>query len=390
MQNSFKMNGESEMKEYNRFQIKNCIFTILIVGILALVVVSPVHAKNSAFSSLSLSGQRAVIMDMDSGKILYKKNPNVHCHNASTTKLATAIVAVEQNKSLKKKVRISGNASGVGSSSDTVKLGMSTGDSYYLEDLLHGMLLKSANDTSVAIAEGTSGSEARFMKQVNKKMKKIGCKNTVFGSSNGLRSSNTHYTTAKDLALIMRYAYKNDTIRGIMKKKSYSFKSIGGRYHTVSNTNALLSSKDYYCIGKTGNGWTAKYCYTGVYTYKAHSYVLVTLGNATDGGKWSDAKKMIAACKKDAKAVQKNLALNKTEAEIKVGSTVGLKVRKIKADVKWTSKNKQIATVDENGKVTGKKVGTTTIYAKVYGKTLKCKVKVVENTTTETSEVVTD
>lgn len=367
-----------------RVTIGKRIKVAFLIGVLTLSTVQPVQAKTSSDMNLSLTGKRAVIMDMDSGKILYKKNANVRCHNASTTKVATAIVAVEQNKSLKKKVRISGNASGVGSSSDTVKLGMSTSDSYYLKDLLHAMLLKSANDTAVAIAEGTSGSEARFMKQVNEKMKKIGCKNTVFGTPNGLRSSNAHYTTAKDLALIMRYAYQNDTLRSIMKKKSYSFKSIRGRYHTVSNTNALLNSKDYYCVGKTGNGWTAQYCYTGVYTYRGHSYVIVTLGNATDGGKWSDAKKMIAACKKHAKSVQKSLSLNKTSAEIKIGSSVKLKVRKVKTDVKWTSKNKKIATVDKNGKVTGKKAGTATICAKVYGKTLKCKVKVVEENTTET------
>ncbi len=369
------------MKKQKRFTIKKYLLTTFFIGIL-LVNVYPVHAKSSSNMNLSLTGKRAVIMDMDSGKILYKKNANVRCHNASTTKLATAIVAVERNKSLKKKIRISGNASGVGSSSDTVKLGMRTGDSYYLKDLLHAMLLKSANDTSVAIAEGTSGSEARFMKQVNKKMKKIGCKNTVFGTSNGLRSSNPHYTTARDLALIMRYAYQNDTLRNIMKKKSYSFKSLGGRNHTVSNTNALLNSKDYYCVGKTGNGWTAQYCFTGVYTYKGHSYVIVTLGNATDGGKWSDAKKMMAACKKHAKEVQKSLALNKKTAEIQVGSSIKLKVRKVKADVKWSSKNENIATVDENGNVTGKKTGTATICAKVYGKTLKCKVKVVEKNDT--------
>ena len=240
-------------------------------------------------------------MDIDSGKILYSKNANVKRHNASTTKLATAIVAVEQNKSLKKKIKISSNVGKIGSDADIVKLGMQTGDSYYLKDLLHAMLLKSANDTAVAIAEGTSGSEARFMKQVNKKMKKIGCRKTVFGTPSGLRSSKTHYTTAKDLALITRYAYQNDTIRSILKKKTYSFKSLGGRKHTVSSTNMLLKNKDYYCIGKTGNGDTAKYCYTGVYTYKGHSYVIVSLGNATDGGKWNDAKKMIAACKKHAK-----------------------------------------------------------------------------------------
>lgn len=256
----------------------------------------PVLAKEK-ISKLSLSGKSAVIMEMDSGKILYSKEANVKRHNASTTKLATAIVAVEKNKTLKKKIRISRNASG----EQAVKLGMRAGDSYYLKDLLHAMLIMSANDTAVAIAEGTSGNTSRFMKQVNKKMKKIGCKNTVFGTPNGLRSSKTHYTTAKDLALIMRYAYQNKDIRKILKKKSYSFKSIGGRKHSVSNTNVLLKSKNSYCVGKTGNGWTAKYCFTGVYTYKGHSYVIVTLGCGSDGSKWSDAKKMIAACKKHAK-----------------------------------------------------------------------------------------
>ena len=353
--------------------------TLLLVCIMIMTSFVPSYAKQTVHSvQVSLTGKSGVIMDMDSGKILYAKNANVKRHNASTTKLATAIVAVEQNKSLKKKVRISGNASSCGSSADTVKLGMRTGDSYYLKDLLYGMLLKSANDTAIAIAEGTSGSEAKFMRQVNKKMKKIGCKNTVFGTPNGLRSSKTHYTTAKDMALIMRYAYKNDTIRNILKTKHYSFKSLSGRSHTVTSTNYLLNSKAYYCIGKTGNGWTAKYCYTGVYTYKGHSYVLVTFGNETDAGKWSDAKKMIAACKKHAKEVQKSLALNKTNVAIKVGSSVKLNVRKVNANVKWTSKNKKIATVDKKGKVTGKAAGTTTICAKVYGKILKCKVHVLD------------
>lgn len=355
------------------FKIEKQILSILLIGVMIISIVSPVQAKSSTSRiSLSLTGKCAVIMDMDSGKVLYKKNAKTKCHNASTTKLMTAIVAVEKNKSLKKKIKISSNAS----STIAVKLGMSTGDLYYLRDLLHGMLLPSANDCAVAIAEGTSGNVDKFMKEVNKKVKTIGCKNTQFGTPNGLRSSKTHYTTAYDLALIMRYAYNNDTIRSILKKKNYSFKSMKGRRHSVTSTNYLLNSKDYYCIGKTGNGWTAKYCYTGVYTYKGHSYVIVSLGNETDAGKWSDAKKMMAACKKNAKEVRKNLSLNQETLEMQVGETKQLKLRKIKADIKWSSKNEEIATVDKNGKVTGVKMGTTTICAKVYGKTLKCKVKV--------------
>lgn len=359
--------------KYRCLKIAKQILVILLIGIMIISTTSPVHAKSSVSKiSLSLSGKYAVIMDMDSGKLLYKKNAKTKCHNASTTKLMTAIVAVEKNKSLKKKIKVSSNAS----STIAVKLGMSTGDSYYLRDLLHGMLLPSANDCAVAIAEGTSGSVDQFMKEVNKKVKKIGCKNTQFGTPNGLRSSKTHYTTAYDLALIMKYAYNNDAIRSILKKKSYSFKSMKGKRHSVTNTNYLLNNKDYYCIGKTGNGWTAKYCYTGVYTYKGHSYVIVSLGNETDAGKWNDAKKMMAACKKNAKEVRNCLALNKATLEMQVGETKQLKVYKVKADIKWSSKNEAIATVDKNGKVTGLKAGMTTIRAKVYGKTLKCKVKV--------------
>lgn len=362
-----------------RCSIYRRIFILLLTCMMILSVTNPVHAKSSVSKmTLSLTGKSAVVMDVDSGKILYSKNASSKRHNASTTKLATAIVAVERNKSLKKKIKISGNVGRIGSDADIVKLGMRTGDSYYLKDLLHAMLLKSANDTAVAIAEGTSGSEASFMTQVNKKMKKIGCKNTVFGTASGLRSGKTHYTTAKDLALIMRYAYQNDTIRNILKKKTYSFKSVGGRNHTVASTNILLKNKDYYCIGKTGNGDTAKYCYTGVYTYKGHSYVIVTLGNATDSGKWNDAKKMITACKKHAKDVQKTLSLNKTTANIPCNATCNLKVRKTKGKVTWSSKNPKIASVDENGVVTGKKAGSTIIYAKVYGKRLKCKIRVLE------------
>lgn len=345
---------------------------IILIGVMIIASSCPVYAKTSKIS-LALSGKRAVIMDLDSGKVIYSKNAKTKCHNASTTKLMTAIVAVEKNKSLKKKIRISSNANSV----TGVRLGMSTGDRYYLRDLLHAMLLPSANDCAIAVAEGTSGSVDKFMKEVNKKAKKIGCKNTHFGTPNGLRSSKTHYTTAYDLALIMRYAYNNDTIRAILKKRQYTFKSIGGRYHSVTSTNHLLGSKDYYCIGKTGSGWTAKYCFAGIYTYKGHSYVIVTLGSAGDGERFNDARKMISACKKNAMEVQKSLSLNKSSVEMEVDSFVNLKVKGIKADVKWSSSNKDVATVDANGKVTAKKAGKAVISAKVYGKTLKCRVKVV-------------
>ena len=360
------------------------------IGMMLLSLICPVQASASKIS-LSLSGKRVVIMDVDSGKVLYSKNAKKKCHNASTTKLITAIVAVENNKSLEKKIRISHNVSASNSGGATaVRIGMRTGDKYYLKVLLHAMLLKSANDTAVAIAEGTSGSVSKFMKEVNKKVKQIGCENTHFATPNGLRSGNPHYTTAYDLALITRYAYNNDEIRNIMKKRTYSFRSIGGRHHSVSSTNMMLRSKNYYSVGKTGYGWTAGYCYTGVYTYEGHSYVIVTLGNSNEGGRWSDARKMSAVCKKNAKACQKELALNKTSVELTAGEITKLKVKKTKGKVKWTSTNKAVAAVNDDGKVTGKKKGKTVITAKIYGKTLRCRVKVTEVPEPEIEEPETE
>lgn len=100
---------------------------IILIGVMIIASSCPVYAKTSKIA-LSLSGKRAVIMDMDSGKVIYSKNAKTKCHNASTTKLMTAIVAVEKNKPLKKKIRISSNANSV----TGVRLGMSTGDRYYL------------------------------------------------------------------------------------------------------------------------------------------------------------------------------------------------------------------------------------------------------------------
>ena len=266
--------------------------------------VQPVQAKTTASKiDVSITGKYGVIMDMDTGKVLYKKNAKKKCENASTTKLMTAIVAAEKNENLNKKIKISSNAS----NTMAVKIYMNRGDFYHLSDLMHAMLIRSANDCSVAIAEGTSGSVNRFMKQVNKKAKKIGCKKTHFGTPNGLHTSKPHYTTAYDLALITEYAYNNETIRKILKKKKYSFKSIKGKKHSVETTNLMLKKKKFYCVGKTGNGSVAKYCFTGVYTYEGHSYVIVTLGNRAENGRWSDAKKMIKECKKNAKLVEKSI-----------------------------------------------------------------------------------
>lgn len=240
----------------------------------------------------SIKGKHAIIMDADTGKIIYKKNAYSKCHNASTTKLMTAVVALEENKNLNKKIKISKYAS----STIGVSINSRAGEKYYLKDMVNAMLIRSACDCAIAVAEGTCGNEKKFVKKMNKKCKEIGCKHTMFSTASGLRNGNAHYTTSYDLALITRYAYANKTIRKILSKKSYSFKSVSGRKCCVKNTNELLKSKKYKCVGKTGTGETAKYCFTGVYTYKKHTYVFNVLGSTNEEERWNDARKLIDAC----------------------------------------------------------------------------------------------
>ena len=261
-------------------------------------------AKNKI--SVSVNGKRAIIMDMETEEVLYGKNikneifiypitlrVKKKCETASTTKLLTAITA-EDRTSLSKKVRISNKVV----RTEPTCFYFRQGDTYYMKELLRAMLIMSANDASVAVAEGSGGSVNRFLRKMNAKAKKIGCKNTHFATVNGLHTNKKHYTTAYDMALIVKYAYSNAEIRKILKKRNYTVKSTNGKKKKIKSTNILLNSKKYYCVGKTGTGSVARYCFAGVYTHKDHHYVLVTFGCDKDADRWMDVKRMINACRK--------------------------------------------------------------------------------------------
>ena len=266
---------------------------ILCYVVMVIVVLSPipVFARNKI--SVSVDAKRAIIMDMETEEVLYGKHIREKCENASTTKLLTAITAVEKT-SLKKKVRISGNVI----RTEPTCYRFRQGDTYYMKELLHAMLIMSANDAAVAVAEGSSGSVNRFLKQANAKAKKMGCKDTHFATVNGLHTDQRHYTTAYDMAKITKYAYGIPQLRNIMKKSGYTVKSTTGRKKKVESTNVLLKSKKFYCVGKTGTGSVARYCFAGVYTYRKHPYVLVVFGCSKEENRWKDIKHMINACRK--------------------------------------------------------------------------------------------
>lgn len=254
------------------------------------VDMTPVAEEPAELYALS-----AVLMDGESGRVLYEKDGERPLANASTTKVLTCIVALE-NSSGDDYVQVSQNAA----SQPEVKLGLQKGKQYYLEDLLYSLMLKSHNDTAVAIAEHCGGSVEGFARMLNRKAKQIGCKDTYFITPNGLDAEDEngkHHTTAKDLALIMRYAVKNETFLHIAQTRDYTFSEITGkRTFSVHNANAFLDMRDGVLAGKTGYTSQAGYCYVCAWEKEGKTFIVSLLGCGWPNHKtykWSDTEKLL-------------------------------------------------------------------------------------------------
>ncbi len=237
----------------------------------------------------------AVLMDGDTGRILYDKEGSRPRPNASTTKVMTCILALEYGAG-DDYVQVSANAA----SQPDVQLGMKEGEQYYLEDLLYSLMLKSHNDTAVAIAEHIGGSTEKFAEMMNEKAKKIGCKDTYFITPNGLDAedeNDIHHTTAQDLALIMRYAIQSRTFLKITETIEYSFSDLSGkRQFSLHNTNALLTMTDGVLSGKTGFTGDAGYCYVCACKREEKLFIIALLGCGwpnNKGYKWKDTLKLL-------------------------------------------------------------------------------------------------
>ena len=243
-----------------------------------------------AGTSLNIASPCGLIMEVKSGKIIYAKNPDLAHANASTTKIMTAILALE-NAKLTDTVKVSAYAA----SMEPTKLGMVTGDSFKLEDLLYSLLVASGNDTAVALAEHVSGSVSKFAAKMNKKAVKLGCTNTHFVTPNGLDAGRNHYTTARDLAKIARYALNFSKFRQVVSTSSYSIRSNLGRYYSVGTTNALLNNMAYVKGIKTGYTRKAGYCFVGLITGKnGKEYITVDLGAGSSAQRWADARTLLS------------------------------------------------------------------------------------------------
>ena len=259
---------------------------VAVITSLILVVSCAVFRADSVNTdSLSLSAQSAVLIDADSGNILYSKNHEKKMGMASTTKIMTALVAAE-SRDIKRTVRIPSAAVGIEGSS----VYLYEGERITLEELLYSLLLQSANDAATAIAISVAGSVEAFADMMNRRAEEMGLENTHFTNPHGL-SDDDHYTTAYDLAVITSHALKNETVREIVStyKKNIPINSDCNK-RVLVNHNKMLKLYNGAIGVKTGFTKATGRCLVSAAERDGLTLIAVTL-NAPDD--WNDHTKML-------------------------------------------------------------------------------------------------
>ena len=204
-----------------------------------------VQVINQTKDEPTLNSRIAVAYDRKSGEVIWGKDENKRTAMASTTKIMTAIVTLE-NCDLTQTVTISKKSAGTGGS----RLGLKSDDKITMNDLLYGLMLKSGNDAAVAIAETVGGSVEGFAELMNEKAKELKLENTHYVTPHGLDDPE-HYTTAVELAKLADYALQNETFAKIVNTKNYTV-TINGYPKSISNTNELLGYLEGVNGVKTG------------------------------------------------------------------------------------------------------------------------------------------
>lgn len=247
------------------------------VFLIAMIMMTLLIPKHEVYAKPGVSAHNAVLMEMESGRVLYDKNAHQQRNIASITKILTAIVAIESGKLEEMAVASKKAVYTEGSS-----IYLEQGEKMKLKDLVYGLMLRSGNDSAIAIAEHVGGSEEGFVHLMNETAEWIGMTNSSFSNPHGLDGEG-HYSTAYDMALLMRYAMQNDQFREVAKTVTYKAET---RKYAWRNKNKLLTRYYDYCIGgKTGFTSKARRTLVNAAAKDGMELIVVTL-NAPDD--WND------------------------------------------------------------------------------------------------------
>lgn len=262
-------------------------FIVLLVVIINLNYVEATNTNNTTKTEeVDISSRIALIYDRASGRILYEKNGNKQTPMASTTKIMTAIVVLE-NAKLTDTVTITTKAAGIGGS----RLGLKKNDKITVNDLLYGLMLRSGNDAAVALAIHVGGSVEGFAEMMNKKAEELNLTNSHFVVPHGLDNEG-HYTTAYELAKMADYALKIDKFKEIVGTKVATI-HINGYAKKINNTNNLLGSVSGVYGVKTGFTNGAGRCLVTACKRNDLDIITVIIGADTNKIRSKDTIKLI-------------------------------------------------------------------------------------------------
>ena len=244
------------------------------------------NENSNKINNPELNARIALIYDRASGRIIYEKNGNKQTPMASTTKILTAIVTLE-NADLKETVTIESKAAGIGGS----RLGLKKNDKITVNDLLYGLMLRSGNDAAVALAIHVGGSIEGFADMMNKKAEELGLTNSHFVVPHGLDNEG-HYTTAYELAKMADYALNIPKFKEIVSNKSATI-YINGYPKAINNTNKLLGSVSGVYGVKTGFTNGAGRCLVSSCKRGELDIITVIIGADTNNQRTADTKELI-------------------------------------------------------------------------------------------------
>ncbi len=256
----------------------------VIICMLLITLNLKIFAANDKFQSNNI-----ICIERKTERVLFNKGGFEKRKIASLTKLMTAIVVCEK-VDINTEFLVSKKAAGVGGST----VGIKSGEKVKVKNLLYGLLLSSGNDCAICLAEGVSGSVENFSKEMNRKAKEIGAKDSNFVTPHGLDNEN-HYSTCMDMAKIMNYALKNKKIAEILGTKTIDI-NFGSFNKSLKNTNRLLHKYPYITGGKTGFTNGANRCLAVSAKRGDLEVICIVLGSETTDIRFNEALEVINYC----------------------------------------------------------------------------------------------
>lgn len=284
------------MKAGKTKQLLSALMAVLLLfcAFPALAEYDPTHPEE--LSGEDLTASAVILINADTGNVVFEKNADMSMFPASTTKIMTTLVALEMMQNNEEALRqiCYVSESAVNLASDESSARLKAGDQVPVIDLLYGAMLPSGNDAANAIAENLGGT-ADFVARMNQKARELGCTSTQFVNPHGLHDER-HYTTARDMARIAQYAMQNPLFRQIISASTHA---MAGANRTVSNRNDFINANKtdrYYVYGtgiKTGSTSAAGSCFVGSATKDGINLISVVFGSSNDLARYTDTMKLM-------------------------------------------------------------------------------------------------